>query len=86
MQFNWYDIAGNIGVILIILSYFLLQNGRIEGRSLVYTLSNALGALLIMISLAFDFNLSAFIIELFWFGISVYGLIKSIKSGTESAL
>lgn len=35
---------------------------------------NALGAALVIISLCFDFNLSAFVIEAFWVVISLVGI------------
>ena len=37
---------------------------------------NALGASLIIVSLLFDFNLSAFIVEAFWVIISLIGIGK----------
>jgi hypothetical protein len=37
---------------------------------------NGIGALLVVVSLLYRFNLSAFLVEAFWFLISVYGLIK----------
>ena len=59
--------------------YLSLQTDRISSRSLIYSLLNALGAFLILISLYFQFNLSAFIIEFFWLMISLYGLYKYFK-------
>lgn len=75
MSYTWYDFVGNVGVAFIIVTYLLLQLGRLDSRTLAYSLLNALGALLI-ISLLFDFNLSALIIEAFWLAISVYGLAR----------
>lgn len=74
MAYTWYDFIGNVGVILIVTSYLLLQLGKVSSKSLVYSLNNVIGALLILVSLYFNFNLSAFIIEFFWLLISLYGL------------
>jgi hypothetical protein len=41
---------------------------------------NASGAVLVMISLALRFNLSAFLMEAFWLLISLYGLGKSLRA------
>ncbi|WP_409454873.1 CBU_0592 family membrane protein [Malaciobacter marinus] len=71
---------GNIGVLLILVMYLSLQTDKISSNSLIYSLLNALGALLILISLYFQFNLSAFIIEFFWLVISLYGLYKNLKN------
>ena len=76
MTYSIYDVLGNIGVFLIILTYFLLQIRKLSSESLLYSALNALGASLIIVSLLFDFNLSAFIVETFWVIISVIGIGK----------
>jgi hypothetical protein len=76
MQYAWYDFAGNIGVGLMVLGYLLLQAEKIRSSDLSYSLMNGIGALLVVVSLFYRFNLSAFLVEAFWFLISVYGLIK----------
>jgi hypothetical protein len=47
---------------------------------LSFSLLNAVGSLLIMFSLVFKFNVSAFLIEVFWFLISLIGLAKWLIS------
>ena len=81
MTYTWYDFLGNIGVILILLSYLLLQINKIKSQSMYYSLMNAIGAFLILVSLYYNFNLSAFIMEFFWLLISLYGLwqLRSVK-------
>ncbi len=61
MKYGFTDFLGNVGVVLIIVDYLLLQLNRIGSNSLSYSLLNAVGASLIIISLLFNFNLSAFI-------------------------
>tara|TARA_B100000965_G_scaffold374509_1_gene365854 strand:+ start:100 stop:360 length:261 start_codon:yes stop_codon:yes gene_type:complete len=82
MTYTWYDFLGNIGVILILLSYLLLQINKIKSQSIYYSLMNAIGAFLILVSLYYNFNLSAFIMEFFWLLISLYGLwqLRSVKT------
>lgn len=77
MAYAWYDFVGNVGVALLITAYALLQSGRLSLRAPAYSLLNAAGAALILVSLWFDFNLSAAIIEGFWLVISLYGLWKA---------
>ncbi len=79
MSFEYYDIVGTTGVILIVATYFLLQVGRIRSDSLMFSASNAVGAALILISLYYEFNLSAFLIEFFWLLISVIGMIRYLS-------
>lgn len=73
---QWYDVAGNAGVAMIVCAYLLLQLGRAASDSLGYLLANAVGAGLILLSLSVEFNLSAFLIEAFWLAISLFGLLR----------
>jgi hypothetical protein len=47
-----------------------------KSDGVLYSALNGLGAVLILVSLAYNFNLSAFIIELAWVAISVLGIYK----------
>jgi hypothetical protein len=76
MGFVWYDILGTLGVAIIIVTYVLLQTERVRSKELKYSLLNAIGALLIIISLCYSFNLPAFIVEFFWLLISLFGIGK----------
>jgi len=78
MSFNFdlFDLAGFIGVLLIVIAYLLLQLDKLPSSSLRFSLLNAAGSLLIIVSLVFKFNVSAFLVEVFWFLISLLGLIK----------
>lgn len=76
MQFTFYDLIGSVGVGIIVLTYVLLQTEKIKSESLSYSVLNGLGAGLIVLSLIFDFNFSAFIVESLWVLISLYGIGK----------
>lgn len=76
MKYAWYDLIGSIGVGIIIFTYIALQLGKIRSESLFYSLLNAFGASLILISLFYNFNFSAFIVEFFWLLISLFGVGK----------
>ena len=76
---EWFDIVGVTGALLIVTAYFLLQTEKFSNQSPSFSIINALGALLILISLCFEFNLAAFFIEFFWLLISVYGVWKWIR-------
>jgi len=76
MSIEYYDVAGTAGVILIVGAYFLLQIGRMRNDSLLFSVSNAVGAALIIWSLFYEFNLSAFLIEAFWLLISLIGVVR----------
>ena len=82
MAMAWFDILGTLGVSIIILTYVFLQIGRIGSEQLAYSLLNAVGAALILISLYFDFNFPSFIVEFFWLLISLFGIGKSFAKGS----
>ncbi len=76
MTYGWHDLLGIIGVILILATYILLQLEKLSATSFLYSATNGLGALLVLVSLIYEFNLSAFIIEAFWLLISIYGVVR----------
>ena len=76
MSFPWYDIIGSTGVAVVIITYLLLQTERIKSESLLYSVLNGLGAGLIVFSLLYSFNFSAFVVESLWVLISIYGIAK----------
>jgi membrane-bound ClpP family serine protease len=73
---HWPDAIGLLGVAAILLAYFLLQAGYVRGHALSYQLMNAFGALLVLVSLFYAFNLSAFLMELAWLAVSIYGIAR----------
>ena len=76
MKYAWYDFVGSIGVAVIILTYVALQLEKIRSESLLYSVLNAFGAGLIIVSLVYNFNFPAFIVEFFWLLISLFGVAK----------
>lgn len=76
MTIQWFDIVGAVGVALIIGTYLLLQFERIASDRPLYSILNAVGASLIIVSLFFEFNFSAFVVEFFWLLISLFGIGK----------
>ena len=80
MNYSWYDLVGNVGVLMMVIAYLLLQLEKVSGSAVSYLLLNAAGALLVIASLTFHFNLSAFVMEVFWLLISLFGLAKSLFS------
>ncbi len=80
MDYSWFDLVGNIGVLLMVIAYLLLQLEKMSSSAVTYLLLNAIGATLVLISLKFRFNLSAVLMEAFWLLISLYGLTRSLFS------
>ena len=80
MDYSWFDLVGNVGVLLMVIAYLLLQLEKLSGTAVSYLLLNAAGAIMVMISLMLQFNLSAFLMEAFWLLISLYGLSRTLLS------
>jgi len=78
LNYSWYDLAGNLGVLMMVVAYLLLQLEKLTGSAVSYLLLNAAGAVLVIVSLIFHFNLSAFLMEVFWLMISLFGLGKTL--------
>ncbi len=68
------DAVGLLGVVMIVGAYLLLQLEKVSHDSWIYLGLNLIGASSILISLLFDWNLAAALIEIFWIGISITGL------------
>jgi hypothetical protein len=60
----------------------LLQLDKLNSKNILYSVMNLLGASFVIISLIENFNMSAFVIEVFWVGISLIGIINYLKSGS----
>lgn len=71
------DLIGLVGVVAYLSAYGLLQLGLLKVEDLRYALLNALGALLILYSLAFDFNLASFVTQAAWLVLTIIGYIRS---------
>jgi paired small multidrug resistance pump len=63
-----------------VVAYYLTISGRLDMRRPLYSLLNAIGAALLLISLTVDFNLGATVIEGCWLAISFYGLVRSLRT------
>jgi hypothetical protein len=85
LNYSWFDLVGNIGVLLMVIAYLLLQLEKISSSAFSYLLLNTVGAVLVIVSLMFRFNLSAFLMEAFWLLISLFGLAKPLFSGRKPA-
>jgi len=85
MSYGPLDFVGNVGVVVLVITYLMLQLNKLSSDGLAYSVLNALGASLIVVSLLFDFNLSALLMEVFWVLISFIGIYRYFRiKATES--
>ena len=73
------DLIGLIGVALLVTTYAMLQIDRIDPKGFWYSFNNMVVAILVSISLIYTPNIASWTIEVFWFLISVYGIVMYSK-------
>lgn len=78
------DAVGMLGTMLVVVAFFLLQLERTNPKGLSYNLLNLLGALFLLFSLCFNFNLASFVIELFWIAASLIGMWRYWRRRTAA--
>ena len=86
LSFEWFDAVGISGVAIILIVYYLLQIERMKSDDLAYSVTNLLGALLIVVSLFYRFNLASFVIEVFWILISLIGIVRYFRKRAGAGL
>ncbi len=72
--------AGVAGVLLILIAYGGAQFDKLPPRKTPALLLNLIGASLILWSLAYRFNLAAFLMEGAWALLALYGLVRTALS------
>ena len=70
------DIVGLVGVVAYLSAYGLLQLGILKVEDGRYALLNGTGALLILYSLIYDFNLPSFITQTAWLILTIIGYVR----------
>ncbi len=70
------DALGVVGVGLILIAYAGATSGKLDARHAPALLLNLAGALLILVSLYFEFNLSAVLMEGAWAAVAIVGLVR----------
>ena len=73
------DLIGLTRVALLIVTYALLQLDKIDPKGFWYSFNNLLVAILVTVSLVYTPNLASIVIEVFWFLISLYGVVMFFK-------
>ena len=72
--------VGTAGSALIVVAYFLNQNGQLASTDWRFPALNLAGAALILFSLMFSWNLPSVLMEAFWVAISLYGLARARRA------
>jgi len=78
------DFVGLVGVAAYLSAYGLLQLGKLKVEDSRYAALNGVGALAILYSLAFDFNLPSFITQSAWLLFTIIGYVRSRSKRSPS--
>ena len=75
-----FDLVGFAGTALIVAAYFSNQQRWLASDDWRFPCLNLVGALLILVSLYFEWNFPSVVIELFWIAISAWGMVRSLAA------
>lgn len=70
------DGIGFVGAFLYLLSYALLQFGKMKAESFAFSFVNFIAAAMLIFSLMYTWNFPAFFIEVAWMVVSFFGMYK----------
>lgn len=85
LEFTISDIIGSIGVFFVVIAYFLLQIDKLNTKNISFSILNAIGSLMILYSLIYNWNFASVMIEVFWIIISFIGIYNSLKHTTKQS-
>jgi hypothetical protein len=78
-----YDILGAIGIVFILLAYFLLQRRKLTDDDHSYNILNALGALAIIIYSSYYKAWFSVVLNVVWFFIALFDLIGNLRRSSK---
>ncbi len=77
---NLADIIGSIGVVILLIAFFLNLFGYLEKDNSWYSLLNVIGAALAGIASYLIPYWPFFVLEIIWTTVSIFGLFKAVKN------
>jgi len=80
MIFDIYSILGWIGMVLLILAYFLLSTKRVKSNYVLYHLLNLFGATGIVISALVTQSWPAMTLNIVWFVIAIFSIYEILST------
>ena len=79
ITFDLFDAIGIGGSILFIVAFLYANRAPVIDK-LLFNALNLVGAIMLLISLYFKFNLAAFVLEVVWAMIAVHGLVTALRA------
>lgn len=78
MTIDVYDAVGLVGSTLFVIAFLYANRAAVLDKRW-YNALNLVGALLLLWSLWYKFNLAAFVLEVVWAGIAAVGLVAALR-------
>ena len=80
MNLDIYDLVGLAGSTLFVIAFLYANRAKVLDKRWFNAL-NLVGAVLLLWSLWYKFNLAAFVLEIVWGAIALVGLIAALRKG-----
>lgn len=79
----WIHALGTVGAVMLLLSYFLVSQKRLQGDSMTFQLLNIVGSVLLAINTGFFHAWPSMVLNIVWVavGVSVIRKVKRIPEG-----
>lgn len=75
------DAIGVAGFVTYIISFCLVQTGRLCGNSVAFAVANVVAAAFVLISLVNAFNMASFLIQISFISIGLCGIWRKLRQG-----
>lgn len=85
VEMNIYEAIGVAGFVLYVMNYLLLTIEKVSSEQALYFVLNWLAATFVLIGLMQSFNLASALIQIFWIGISSWGIYVRFSRRGRSA-
>ena len=79
-DFTFLDFVGIIGSLLICAAYLAVSVNRLDPAGIPFQSANAVGSILLLISLYFRPNPGAIVIEVLWLAIASFAICRALFS------
>ncbi|MCY4334203.1 MAG: hypothetical protein OXC60_05965 [Litoreibacter sp.] len=78
------DAIGVAGFITYIISFCLVQTGRLCGNSVAFAAANVVAAAFVLVSLINAFNVASFLIQISFISIGLCGILRKLRQGKNN--
>ncbi len=79
------ETIGWIGAVSLLSAYYLISNGKLDGKSILYQGLNLIGSLGILINSYYHNALPPVVLNIIWSSIGIYSLAILLKNKRRSA-